>query len=90
MSFEVREATGALFPAAGKKGDQPDCRGDIRIAGVLYRLAGWWRESKAGTRYLSLKATKADEKPAEPAKLASAPAPAPKAQELEFDDDIPF
>ena len=85
MSYEVREGTGALFPNAGKKDAQPDCRGDIRIAGVLYRLAGWWRESKAGTRYLSLKITPADEKPA-----TAAPSPQKATEELPFNDAIPF
>jgi uncharacterized protein (DUF736 family) len=47
---------GALFRSQDKaEGDKkPDYTGKLNVAGKDYRLAGWLRESKTGTKFLSL------------------------------------
>lgn len=46
MSYATRELEGTLFPNARKAaGKQPDYTGNVRIGGVLYRLAAWKRRS---------------------------------------------
>ena len=87
MSYEVREGQGSLFVNDGKEGDQPDFRGNLRLAGVLYRMAGWRRTSKSGTRWLSLKAERDAREPPAPGAASPTPTPAPPA---ELNDDIPF
>lgn len=91
MTFETREGQGSLFTNDRKdKPDQPDYRGKVRIAGVLYYLSGWERRSNAGTRWLALKAEPHRRTEAEP-EQAPAPQPvAPPAKRDEFNDDIPF
>jgi hypothetical protein len=68
-----RDMTGALFriPDEDKKNDRwPDMRGDLTIAGVKYKLAGWTKQDKNGKKYLALTAKPAEEqqqqRPAEP------------------------
>ena len=89
MTFEVREGQGALFANERKEGQQPDYNGNVRINGVLYRLAGWKRTSKAGQRWLSLKAQPDQGTAQSPSDTPPATAQAPKAAK-DFNDDIPF
>jgi hypothetical protein len=57
MAFGTRDGQGALFANDLKEtAQQPDYTGNVRIAGVLYRLAGWQREARSGRSWLSLKA----------------------------------
>ena len=57
-----RDMAGALFRNSRKEKDtQPDYNGDVTIAGVKYRLAGWLRDGKNG-KFLRLSVS--DEKPA--------------------------
>lgn len=84
MTYEVRESEGSLFANERKEGQQPDYRGSVRIGGVLYRLSGWKRTAKSGTRWLALKVDK------EQQRTESKPAEKPQQPPDEFDDDIPF
>jgi hypothetical protein len=73
--------TGALFNNAADKREgkkDPDYKGTVNAAGVDYWVSGWINTSKAGAKYLSLKLTPKEEKPA----TAIRPP--------EFDDEIPF
>jgi hypothetical protein len=80
MAFEVHDGQGSLFQNERKeKPSQPDYTGDLRIGGVLYRLAGWKKKAASGIGYLSL-SIKPDQQQE----------PQAKAQETEFDDSIPF
>jgi hypothetical protein len=88
MAFETREGQGALFVNDRKETEQqPDYRGNVRIAGVLYRLSGWRRDSN-GKRWLSL-AIQPDQRTEKPQEPRAAGAPSQAAAQ-EFDDDIPF
>lgn len=53
--FENRENSGVLFKEENKKNPKgPDYRGSVNIGGEDYTLAGWIKESKKGTKFLSL------------------------------------
>jgi hypothetical protein len=57
-----RDMSGALFRNKLKEKDaQPDYNGDVTIAGVKYRLAGWLKDGKNG-KFMRLAVS--DEKPA--------------------------
>lgn len=74
---------GVLFPNDRKQHDkQPDYTGKINIDGKDYRLAGWKKTSRDGSkRFLSLAVSEFQaEQPADYARGAPA----------DFDDDIPF
>jgi uncharacterized protein (DUF736 family) len=46
---------GALFKNDRKeKATHPDYRGDVTILGEKYLLAGWIKETKKGSKYLSI------------------------------------
>jgi hypothetical protein len=80
----TKDYSGALFRNTKKdegSPNSPDYTGDLLIAGVRYRLAGWIKESKRG-KFLSL-AVKPDEEIAEPK-------PKPKKTSTTADDDMPF
>jgi hypothetical protein len=64
MAFEPKELRGALFKNVDKEegSSAPDYRGDLIVAGVKYRLAGWVKTSAKGSKFLSLAATRDDEK----------------------------
>lgn len=84
MPYETCESEESLFANERKEGEkQPDYRGTVRIAGVLYRLSGWKRTAKSGTRWLALKIDKDRERQPATAKPAAA-------EPDGFDDDIPF
>lgn len=86
MAFETREGQGSLFQNDRKEKDgQPDYTGKVRIAGVLYQLAGWKRKAASGVGYLSL-SVKPDGQRTEAATRTAAPSRAAQ----EFNDDIPF
>jgi hypothetical protein len=88
MPFETREGQGALFTNDRKQKDaEPDYRGNVRIGGVLYRLAGWRRDSN-GKRWLSL-AIQPDQR-TETAQAPRSTTPPSRIAAEELDDDIPF
>lgn len=62
MPFEQKENSGALFKNERKqKETHPDFTGTINVAGASFRLSGWSRQSKKGTKFISL-AIKPDER----------------------------
>jgi crossover junction endodeoxyribonuclease RuvC len=97
--FETRDGQGALFVNDRKEGEQPDYSGNVRIGGVLYRLAGWKRTSRSGTKWLALKIESdqphQQEPKRQPQQRAAQPAqverPGTNARATDdFDDAIPF
>lgn len=79
MSFEPKDGHGALFKNDRKeKPSHPDYRGDLRVEGIDFKLAGWVKETAAGKKYLSLSAMPKEET-----------RPAPE-QATELNDEIPF
>jgi hypothetical protein len=53
--FTRKVNSGALFKNQKKEQPQhPDYTGELDVAGVQYWLSAWIRESKNGTRFLSL------------------------------------
>lgn len=63
---------------------RPDYTGEINVDGKELRLAAWLRESKKGTKFLSLSVSAKDPRP-------DVPVEAPKeASNAQVDDEIPF
>ena len=87
--FTPKEGMGSFFQN-DKKGNPkaPDYRGEIMIAGNVYKLAGWKKLTSKGDPMLSLKAeVKAPYEPKE-----DKPAEKPKASDPfgDMSEDIPF
>ncbi len=80
MAYEYKEGQGSLF--VNDKGDnpsRPDRTGRVMIAGKMYKISGWIKESTNGGKpWLSLSVQ-------EEQAAAPAPAPVPKP-----DDSVPF
>lgn len=53
-NYEQREMGGALFKNKKGKDAHPDMRGAAKIRGVLYEIAAWAKETKNGSRFLSM------------------------------------
>lgn len=80
-TYEQKDMTGSLFD--NDKGDnqnRPDMRGSVTIEGTKYSISAWNNESKAGRKYVSLKVSEWQERPAQ----TNGAAPKP------LDDEIPF
>jgi uncharacterized protein (DUF736 family) len=76
-NYQPKEGTGSLFKNEKKTAEnQPDYRGSTNIGGTNYILAGWIKEAKNGSKFLSLKIQK------------EADNSAPK--ETETNNDMPF
>jgi len=57
MAFEAREGQGALFPNDKKGNDRaPDFKGYILWKGERIQVAGWKKDTRDGSKFLSLKA----------------------------------
>ena len=56
MTYETREMSGQLFKNQKRTegSTQPNARGECRIAGVLYEIASWTKETKTGDKWQSL------------------------------------
>jgi hypothetical protein len=79
MSFETKDGQGALFKNDRKeKPAHPDYRGDLRVEGIDFKLAGWVKETRDGRKFLSLSAMP---------KEAQRPIPE---KSTEMADEIPF
>jgi uncharacterized protein (DUF736 family) len=71
---------GTLFRNDRKDGDKsPDYKGSINIGGVEHWISGWIRQSKTGEKFMSLSVKPKEET-----------APAKKAPDQDFNDEIPF
>ena len=83
MAYEPMDNSGALFKNDRReKKTHPHYKGDIRINGQDYWLAAWLKESKTGTKFMSLSVTPKDE--------SRATTPAQDNALPEQDQDIPF
>jgi len=80
-TYEQKDMTGSMFD--NDKGDnpnRPDMRGSVTIDGTKYSLSAWHNESKAGKKYVSLKVSEWQDRPAQTNGAAQKP----------LDDEIPF
>jgi len=81
--YEQKDMTGSLFD--NDKGDnqnRPDMRGSVTIDGTKYSISAWHNESKAGKKYVSLKVSEWQDRPAQGMANGSA--------QTSLDDSIPF
>ena len=79
--YEQKDMTGSMFD--NDKGDnpnRPDMRGSVTIDGTKYSLSAWHNESKAGKKYVSLKVSEWQDRPAQTNGAA----------QKSLDDEIPF
>jgi len=79
--YEQKDMTGSLFD--NDKGDnqnRPDMRGSVTIEGTKYSISAWHNESKAGKKYVSLKVSEWQDRPAQTNGAA----------QKSLDDEIPF
>ena len=84
MAFELKEGQGTLFKNDKKGNDKaPDYRGELSLAGEMFKIAGWLKDGKNG-KWMSLKAEPKDQD-ARPARTS-----APVARNDGPHDDIPF
>lgn len=61
--YEIKDMTGSLFVNKDKKTENhPDRTGTAKINGVEYRVAGWIKQSKNGTNFMSLSFSEPREK----------------------------
>ena len=83
MAFEQKPNTGALFRDDRKSSETDrDYSGTLNVDGVDYWISGWIKESKKGTKFLSLSV-----KPKEPKAEDFSSGASPK---RDMDDEIPF
>jgi uncharacterized protein (DUF736 family) len=55
MAYEMKDMSGSLFREQDKKSEKsPDYTGKVKIDGKELRIAGWIKQSKGGSSYLSL------------------------------------
>lgn len=91
MAYEHKEGFGALF--RNKKGadSHPDYRGEFKLNGRMYEIAGWMKTGAKGP-YMSLKvqAPRPKRDASEPAPARSGADRSGKGGPMEFDSDIPF
>jgi hypothetical protein len=84
-TVQPRDNSGALFHNVRKqKETHPDYTGEAMIGGIEYRVSGWARESKSGTKYMSLAFTRKDQIP-----KMQRPQPVAR-QPGEDDEKLPF
>jgi len=54
--MDLKENAGVLFNNNFSKSEKsPDLTGELKINGVIYKIAGWNNSSKNGKSYISLK-----------------------------------
>ena len=95
MAFELQDGQGTLHKVADKEGveSRPDYRGDLKLDGRMYRLAGWLKITKNGDRWISLNCELPRPKAAletPPAKKSLPRAPPVAPATVDPDLDIPF
>lgn len=75
---------GVLFKNGEKETDNhPDYRGDIDVGGQKFWLSAWIKESKKGTKYMSLSVKPKEQERPHPQDTGGRAAD-------EFNDEIPF
>lgn len=56
MAFELKDGQGTLHKNDKEDNPaRPDYRGDLMLNGAMYAVSGWLKESKSGTKWMSLK-----------------------------------
>lgn len=63
MSYEQREKSGILFRQEKRSERAPDFSGECTIGGVKYKIVGWSKTAKSGSKFLSLQFEDPNEKP---------------------------
>lgn len=92
--MSTKENRGALFKNNKREKDtHPHYNGSINVGGKDYWLSAWMEKSKAGQTYMSVSVKQKDGeappfRPGQPA--TRAPAPAARAPQQMYDDDVPF
>lgn len=77
-NYEMREGSGSLFINEKKTSDkQPDYNGNVLINGKKMQIAGWKKQSKSGSTFLSIQISE----PREASTTSAKPA---------VSDDLPF
>lgn len=87
--FELKPNSGSLFKNMDKDGDSaPDYRGSANVDGCEYWVSGWINTAqKSGQKYLKLSFRP---KNSEAAEAAASAEKGTAAEEVPFDDAIPF
>ena len=81
--YEQKDMTGSLFENDKAGNDaRPDLRGSVTIDGTKYSISAWHNESKAGKKYVSLKVSEWQDRPAQGQMNG--------ATQQSLDDSIPF
>lgn len=75
--------SGVLFKNDSQNEKAPNYKGKINVDGKEYELAAWIRESKTGTKFMSLKVQ-------EPFKKEEKPKPVKQDAMAGLDDDVPW
>ena len=81
MSYETRDNSGALFKEEKKSENGPDYAGTVKVGGKDYRIAAWLKAGNSGRKFMSLKFTPMDAKPADRSSRPSS---------RDDVDDVPF
>jgi uncharacterized protein (DUF736 family) len=75
--------SGVLFKNESENEKAPKWKGKINVDGKDYRLAAWVRESKAGTKFISLKVSELNDN--------GSVKPKPKQESFnDLNDDVPW
>jgi hypothetical protein len=79
-SYKPHNNGGVLFRNNKRESEKaPDYRGDIDVAGVEYKIAGWIKTAANGSKFMSLALTRAD-----------TPKPEAKTENDFHEDAVPF
>lgn len=64
MAFELKDGQGSFFKNADKQPDdnRPAYRGEFKLDGTLYKIAGWIKEGPRG-KWMSLSVEPKDDAP---------------------------
>ena len=82
MSYDNTNS-GVLFKNESQNEKAPNYKGKINVDGKEYELAAWIRESKTGSKFMSLKVQ-------EPFKKEEKPKPTKQEFMAGLDDDVPW
>lgn len=90
MTYELKENNGSLFKNTNKTQEKhPSYKGKINVAGKVYDIALWQRQTSKGDTYLSVMVNEPMTRN-EQIIANSAGGAKPQPQSAPLDDDIPF